>query len=131
MSATFCVARLHCLTRSPVFPLLPVPTSSLNVHTYTLVVYTTCTSNNNLSSGAHISVSRRALGSSFSLAGGGNAAVRRAARVWGSSASGSGTMGELSTLPSVASSSDHFDLVCVVVTVGEEQLSPLPFASIA
>lgn len=53
--------------------------------------------------------------------------------MWGSKGgSGSGAIGELSTLPSVASSSDHFDLVgrvCLVEQVdlaGEQKRFSLP-----
>jgi len=63
-----------------------------------------------------VSASRLALGTSASYAAGGGggspASARRAATVWRHSRSSSGgSRGELSTLPSVASSSDHFDLV--------------------
>ncbi|CAN0503880.1 unnamed protein product, partial [Ectocarpus sp. 12 AP-2014] len=47
---------------------------------------------------------------------GGLALRGRAARVWGNSGGGSSSEG-LSTLPSVASSSDHFDLVGGVTVV--------------
>ncbi|CAM9168388.1 unnamed protein product, partial [Hapterophycus canaliculatus] len=60
---------------------------------------------------------RLALGPPSPAAGGGrtHAAARRALRAAGSSSGGSsrGATGELSTLPSVASSGDHFDLVIV------------------